>query len=220
MKRKFCTVLGAGLLGAVLTVAQSPSSSPSQSPSQNPSAQQPSGPPGPQRNNPTMDELQRQGDHMDMGAKQMQSPDANFAIKAAQGGMAEVKLGQLATEKASDPDVKAFGQQMVDDHTKANDKLKEVAKGENITLPTDLDRKHKATYDKLSKLSGADFDRAYVKDMVKDHEEDVKEFQKEANKGKNDKIKGFASETLPVLQSHLDKIKTIQGKLGGSTSTK
>ena len=214
MKQKLCTILGTGLLGAALAVGQS-------SPSQNPSAQ-PSGPPGgmQQRTDSTMDQMQRQTDHMDMGAKQMQSPDTMFAIKAAQGGLAEVKLGQLATEKASDPDVKAFGQQMVDDHTKANDKLKEVAQSEKITLPSDVNGHQKSMYDRLSKLSGADFDHAYVKSMVKDHEEDVKEFQKEANKGKNEKIKGFASETLPVIQSHLEKIKTIQGKMGGSTSTK
>src|SRR5579875_627875 len=114
--------------------------------------------------------------HMDTGAnKMMKSADMSFAMKAAQGGMAEVQLGQLAAQKATNPDVKAFGQQMVDDHTKANDDLKSVAQGENITLPASLDAKDQAEYTKLQGLSGAAFDRAYVKDMVKDHEHDVKE---------------------------------------------
>jgi len=157
--------------------------------------------------------------HMDNGAnKMMKSADTHFAIKAAQGGMAEVKLGQLAATKASNPDVKAFGQKMVDDHTKANDQLKSIAQDEGMTLPGDVNQKQQATYDKLSKLSGADFDKQYVKSMVTDHEEDVKEFRKEANSGKDEKIKSFASQTLPTLQEHLDMIKSIQSKMGSGSS--
>lgn len=156
---------------------------------------------------------------MDNGAKKMmKSPDTMFAMKAAQGGMAEVKLGQLAADKASNPDVKAFGQQMVDDHGKANDDLKSTAQKKNMTLPSDVNAKQQAMYDRLSKLSGTAFDHAYVNDMVKDHQEDVKEFQKEVNSGKDDDIKGFASRTLPVIQGHLDKIKSIQAKLGTGSS--
>jgi putative membrane protein len=156
--------------------------------------------------------------HMDHGARKiMKSPDAAFAIKAAQGGLAEVKLGQLAAEKASSPDVKAFGQQMIDDHTKANDQLKAVAESEGMTLPIDVNGKQQAMYDRLSKLSGAQFDSAYVKDMVMDHQEDVKEFAKEAQSGTDEKIKSFASQTLPVIQGHLDKIKSIQPKISSSS---
>ncbi len=79
-----------------------------------------------------------------------------------------------------------------------------------MTLPTDMDAKDQAEYIKLQRLSGAAFDREYVKDMVRDHEEDVKEFQKEANNGQNEQIKSFASRTLPVLQEHLSRIKSIQ----------
>ena len=157
-------------------------------------------------------------DHMDAGTKKMMSSgDSAFAMKAAQGGLAEVQLGKLAADKASNPDVKAFGQQMVDDHSKANDQLKSVAQQENMTLPTELNAKDQAMYDRMSKLSGAAFDRAYVKDMVKDHEMDVKEFQKESTSGKDDNIKNFASQTLPVLQGHLDKIKGISAKMGSGS---
>ncbi len=160
--------------------------------------------------------------HMDQGSsKMMNSADTTFAMKAAQGGMAEVQMGKLAADKASNADVKAFGQQMVDDHTKANDDLKAVVAKKGMTLPSDVDAHDHATYSKLQKLSGEAFDRAYVKDMVSDHEKDVKEFQKEANDGKDDDIKAFASRTLPVLQGHLDKIKSIQTNMhGGGASSK
>jgi putative membrane protein len=118
--------------------------------------------------------------------------DAHFAKEAAQGGMAEVKLGQVAQEKGSNDSVKSFGKRMVDDHPKAGDKLKEVASRESITLPTDLSAKDQATYDRLSKLNGAAFDRAYARDMVKDHETDVAAFQREANAGRNDSLKSRA----------------------------
>jgi putative membrane protein len=150
--------------------------------------------------------------------KMMKSADAKFAMKAAQGGMAEVQLGQLAAQKASNPDVKAYGQMMVDDHTKANDQLKSVAAQQNMTLPTTLDAKDQALMTKLQGLSGADFDKTYVKAMVKDHQEDVKEFQKEADKGKDPQIKNFASQTLPVLQQHLSKAQSLQASVIGGSS--
>lgn len=156
---------------------------------------------------------------MDSGSQKMaKSPDVAFAMKAAQGGLAEVQLGKLAAEKGGSPDVKSFGQMMVDDHSKANDQLKSVAEKQNITLPTTLAPKDQSLYDKLQGMSGADFDKTYVKAMVKDHQEDVKEFQKESQKGKNEEIKQFAATTLPVLQTHLDKIKQIQSSMKGKGS--
>jgi putative membrane protein len=146
--------------------------------------------------------------------------DAHFAKEAAQGGMAEVKLGQLAEEKGSSASVKSFGKRMVDDHSKAGDKLKEVASRESITLPNDLSAKDQATYDRLSKLNGAAFDRAYARDMVKDHETDVAAFQKEANGGKTDSLKSFASETLPTLQDHLKQAKEMMKNVGGTSASK
>jgi len=146
--------------------------------------------------------------------------DTHFAKEAAQGGMAEVKLGQLAQDKGSSDSVKSFGKRMVDDHSKAGDKLKEVAARESITLPTDISPKDQATYDRLSKLNGAAFDRAYARDMVKDHETDVAAFQKEANAGKDDALKSFASETLPTLEDHLKQAKEMMKTVGGTTAAK
>jgi putative membrane protein len=129
--------------------------------------------------------------------------DRKFIEDAARGGMAEVQLGQLAAQKAQSSEVKQFGQKMVDDHGKANDQLKSIASSKNVTLPTDLDRAHKRDYDRLSKLSGADFDREYMKHMVSDHKKDVSDFRKEAKSGKDTEVKNFASTTLPTLEQHL-----------------
>jgi putative membrane protein len=145
--------------------------------------------------------------------------DAQFARKATQGGMAEVKLGQLAREKGTSDSVKKFGQRMVEDHTKAGDELKRAASQESITLPDDISAKDKATYDSLSKLSGAAFDRAYARDMVKDHEEDIADFNKEANGGKNTSIKDFATQTLPTLQDHLKEAKEMRQNVSASNPT-
>jgi putative membrane protein len=118
--------------------------------------------------------------------------DEQFAKKAAQGGMAEVKMGELAEQKGTSEAVKKFGQRMAQDHTKADEELRRAAMKENMSLPTDLDTKDQATYDALAKLSGSSFDRAYARDMVKDHEQDIAEFKREANSGKNESIKNFA----------------------------
>jgi putative membrane protein len=135
--------------------------------------------------------------------------DKKFVKEAALGGMAEVELGKLATQKAASEAVKQFGQKMVDDHTKANDQLKEVASKENITIPDSLDSKHQSRIEKLSKLSGPEFDKAYIKDQVKDHKEDVSEFKNEANAGSDPNVKQFASNTLPILEQHLTMAKDL-----------
>jgi len=148
------------------------------------------------------------------GAADRMGSDSSFVTKAAVGGLAEVKLGTLATQKALNSDVKSFGQQMVDDHGKANDELKQLASSKGVTLPTSLDAKHQATYDKLSKLDGAAFDRAYVQEMVADHQEDVSEFRKESQSGSDSDVKAWAAKTLPTLEHHLQMIQSIHGKMG------
>jgi putative membrane protein len=136
--------------------------------------------------------------------------DTQFAMKAAEGGMAEVKMGQLAQQKGTAESVKKFGARMVEDHNKAGDELKGVAAQEKITLPGDMNSKDKAMYEMLSKLSGAAFDRAYARDMVRDHEEDIADFNKEANGGHNAAVKDFATQNLPTLQDHLKEAKEMR----------
>jgi len=102
---------------------------------------------------------------------------------------------------------------MVDDHSKANDELKRVASQKGITVPSSVDRKERATIDRLSKLNGDAFDRAYMQDMVKDHQEDVAEFKKEASSGADSDVKAFASKTLPTLEEHLKMAEDTQRQL-------
>jgi len=144
--------------------------------------------------------------------------DTQFAKKAAEGGMAEVKMGQLAQQKGTAESVKKFGARMVEDHTKAGTELKGVAAQEKITLPEDMTAKDKATYDMLSKLSGAAFDRAYARFMVRDHEEDVADFRKEADGGHNAAVKDFATQTLPTLQDHLKEAKEMRQNVAAAGS--
>jgi len=129
--------------------------------------------------------------------------DTEFAKKAAEANMAEVKLGQLAEQKGTTDTVKDFGKRMVTDHNRAEENLKSAASKDKITLPSVLDSKDQAVYERLSRLSGEAFDRAYARDMVRDHRIDVAEFRHEANDGKSVTIKGFASQTLPTLEDHL-----------------
>jgi putative membrane protein len=139
--------------------------------------------------------------------------DHKFAMEAAMGGMMEVELGRLAAEKGASDEVRQFGQRMVDDHTKANEDLMQVASGKGMMLPAEVGPKHRAEMQKLSSLSGERFDREYVKMMVKDHKKDVGEFQKEAARGADPDLKSFAARTLPTLQQHLQMIQRISDKM-------
>ena len=139
--------------------------------------------------------------------------DKNFVLQAAKGGLMEVEMGKLAVSKAENSDVKSFGQRMIDDHSKANDSLKQVASGKGISLPADLDPKHKAEMNKLSALTGAQFDRSYMRLMVSDHKKDVSEFSRASQTAKDADIKKFAADTLPTLKQHLQEAEKISSAL-------
>jgi len=145
------------------------------------------------------------------------SPDRAFVMEAAAGGMAEVELGRLATQKASQSDVKEFGQMMVDDHSKANDRLMKIAQEKGLAAPHALTPEHEALKDRLSKLSGAAFDREYMREMVKDHQQDVAAFRKHATGASDPEVKQFASSTLPTLEKHLDRATELQQTLSGGS---
>jgi putative membrane protein len=152
-------------------------------------------------------------------AKSQSAPLASFAREAATGGMSEVELGRLAVERGTDPAVKAFGQQMVDDHSKANVELQTIAAQAGVTLPGQIDPKEKATYAKLSALSGAAFDRAYIDDMIKDHKADVAAFEKASRAPGDSPFKKFAADKLPTLREHLKMAESARASLEkGATS--
>jgi putative membrane protein len=194
-------------------------------------------------------------------AMKLSGDDEKFVMKAAEGGKAEVELGNLALSKASSADVKQFAQRMVDDHSKAGDELAQLAQSKGITLPmsdataavnasdpdvarmntstttsakkdtnnqkTSADMNHdkmmksdgQKMADKLSKLSGADFDRAYMKHMVDDHVKDVAMFEKEAKNGKDADLKAWANKTLPTLREHLQMARDVDMKVSGKTAS-
>jgi putative membrane protein len=155
-----------------------------------------------------------------MSSKKMSAADTKFMKTAAMGGMEEVELGKLAAQKASSADVKNFGQHMVDDHSKANDQLTQLATQKGVTLPTAMSTMQKHDMAKLAKLSGAAFDSAYVSMMVKDHKKDVADFQKESKSGKDSDLKGWAATTLPTLQDHLKMVQGISSSMHPSKSAK
>jgi putative membrane protein len=150
------------------------------------------------------------------------SPDGMFVLDVAKDGMAEVELGKLASEKATSDDVKKFAQRMVTDHGKANDELKTLAQNKSITLPSDLDPKAKATHDRLAKLSGPAFERAYVQEMVAGHRKAVAAFKKESTSGQDPEVKAWATKTLPTIEEHFKMAQDIAKNVGavGTSGTK
>ncbi len=149
----------------------------------------------------------------DKGDAVVTGGDLAFINDAAPGGMAEVELGKMALQKSTNADVKAFAQKMVDDHTKAGDELKQLAAQKKVTLSTELLPAHKQLMDKLSKLSGADFDKEYVKAMLEAHNKDVTAFESVSKTAGDADVKAFATKTLPTLKMHLKMIEDIAGKM-------
>jgi len=145
------------------------------------------------------------------------SPDESFYKKAAEGGISEVEQGQLAQDKGKDPAVKAFGAMMMKDHSAANERLKGIAASKGIDLPTSSSMTQMATKTKLEALSGDTFDKSYISGMVKDHREDIKEFENEAQNGQDPEARAFAAKTLPTLKLHLSKIESIAASDGVKT---
>lgn len=134
--------------------------------------------------------------------------DAKFAVSAADGGVMEVKLGELALINCSSSSVKKLGQMMIDDHGKANTELMGVAKTKNITIPDKLSDKCQSKYDDMAKKKGVDFDKAYVDLMMKDHKDAIDDFKKESEKGKDTDLRKWAADKLPTLEHHLMEVQS------------
>jgi putative membrane protein len=145
--------------------------------------------------------------------------DRTFVMHAAQANLAEVELGKLALKKTQRDDVKKFGQQMIDDHSKAGDELKAIAARKNIAVPADLDAEHKALYDRLSKLSGAAFDQAYMKAMADGHRKVSAEVRQESRSGMDTEVKAWAAKTLPTIEAHLTHADSVNRAVHPAGST-
>jgi putative membrane protein len=168
--------------------------------------------------------------------------DRQFVEEMSRDNMAEVELGRLAAGRAASSEVKQFAQTMVDDHTKANAELKQVASQLNITLPGDIDQQHRDLTDRLSKLKGAEFDREYMKAMAEGHQQVVTELQAHAQPSAgmpsdrpgapasgqpagtagtaNNPVREWASRTLPTVRQHLERAQQINAKVSGSAATR
>ncbi|MBN9563377.1 MAG: DUF4142 domain-containing protein [Alphaproteobacteria bacterium] len=153
-------------------------------------------------------------------AQSASQQDKTFAAEAAKGGKMEVDLGRYMEEHGHNVKVREFGHRMATDHTAADTKLRAAATQSTVQLPAGANPDEKKTLTELSKLKGAALDRAYIDDMVKDHQKDVQLFQQEAQSGTNPQLKSFAQETLPILQQHLSQAqelqKTVTSEAGGS----
>lgn len=144
------------------------------------------------------------------------SADRQFMAKAAEGNLAEVALGQLAERQGQSDAVKQFGHRMSDDHSKALDELKALADREGVTLPQHMSAKDQKTYDRLSRLTPQQFDAVYSRDMLRDHQKDVREFQREARSGHDPDVKAWAAKTVPTLQEHLRMAQAMQPAAGSA----
>jgi putative membrane protein len=150
--------------------------------------------------------------------QQLAHEDMEFATKAAQGGLKEVKFGELAQQQAARDEVKQFGQRMVDDHGKANDQLKQIAQNKGIELPQQLSDEDQQKYAELQQKSGAEFDQAYTDEMVSDHEKDIAEFQEYVDEGKDPELTSFAGQTLPTLKAHLQLAQQTEEQVTAAAS--
>lgn len=143
--------------------------------------------------------------------------DKTFLRKAAEGGLAEVQFGQLAAQKGASDDVRNFGQKMVEDHTKLNEKMAPIADSMGVMVPKHLNKEDQAEYDKLSSLSGDAFDKEYITAMVKDHHADLREFRTEANSTTDPTLKQAVTDGANVIHDHMVMIDKIARSKGIAT---
>lgn len=150
------------------------------------------------------------------GMGNLSSQDQKFLMEAAMSNLREIEVGRMATQQGTSDAVKQFGQMMVDHHTKANEELMSLASSKGVTLPTAMEEKHRGDLTKLSAQSGADFDRAYSRMMVKDHDKAVDLFEKESERGADADLKAYAAKALPTIQQHLQMARALPANQRGN----
>lgn len=201
-------VVGMLLLAPTIVAAQTdPSSTPTTNPQTTPGSSGSQTTPGVRRGTATSDPEGRENGGGGADAQGMK--DKMFLRKAAQGGLAEIKLGGLAAEKGNSDDVKQFGRKMVTDHTRLNETMKPIAESMSVVLPTKLSKMDQAEYDKLNAMSGDDFDKEYLAYMTTDHHHDLKEFENEAESGGDPALKDAAANGLKVIARHTRMVEKL-----------
>jgi putative membrane protein len=146
-------------------------------------------------------------------ANQPNQNDRLFVYEATIGGNAEVEFGHLPEQKGRSPAVKDFAHQMVADHSKANQQLAQLAQAGNIPQPRELDEEHKAMLSRLQQLSAAEFDLAYIRGQIGDHQKTAQLFEWEIGSGQDPQLKGFASQILPTVLRHLGMARAAEYQL-------
>lgn len=205
MLTKILMISGALLVSGAFAIAQQQQLPGSTLPQQQQQQQQQ---PNPGLNSPSMqpqDAMEQQRGNPMM----QQMEDREFVHGAIQSGMAEMQLGQLAEQKAASPDVKQFAQKMTQEHAQLNNEIKPIAQQLGVKQPKAISKKCKKLEAKLQGLSGSQFDDAYIKAMMKDHENDLLNFQHEVETTQNPALKQAAQQGEQVIQSHLKLIKQI-----------
>lgn len=160
-------------------------------------------------NSPPMQQQQETMEVQEREPVMQQMEDREFVHSAMKSGMAEVQLGQLAEQKAASPDVKQLAQKIVQDHDQLLSEMKPFAQQLGVKQPKAVSKKNEKLDAKLQGLSGAQFDDAYLKAMVKDHENDLSNFRHEAETTQDPKLKQAAQQCEQMIQAHLKLIKQV-----------
>jgi putative membrane protein len=153
------------------------------------------------------------------GNANLSSKGSSFVKEAAEGNQSEIALAQLAQQKAQNPEVKNLADMLQKDHQQAQEKLQTIAQAHSVTLETSPTFTQKRAQSKLEKLTGAEFDQQYAKDMLEDHVKDIKKFQKASANVEDTDVKQYAQEMLPKLQTHLQHAESAARSAGVDEST-
>lgn len=147
-------------------------------------------------------------------AKALSGEDRKFVLMARPMGLAEIKMAQIAKDYASDPKIKQFADRIIQDHTSSNRQLMQLVKGSDISVPDAPDREHEKLIDRLWSLEGEEFDREFMRAELRDHEQAVNLYQREASSGEDSDLKAFAQDCVPILQEHLSQAKSLARSVG------
>jgi len=220
--RKSVALLAAGLIASALAMlpASAQTASSEDQPGSPTSGASSSSSSGGSSSNPSSGSM-NQGSSSTSGATTssgaaLSEADRNFITQAAEGGMAEVRMGELGQEKATNSEVKSLAKTLQDDHQKANDELANIAKSKGFDMPSSMGSTHESAISALENKSGQDFDRAFVRDTIRDHKKDIAEFERAANDLQDPDLKAFAQKTVPILRNHLSSAEQASKSLGSS----
>jgi putative membrane protein len=176
-------------------------------PSNNNPGRSPQSPTTPSNNNPGRSPQSPAGGQTSPNS--LSSRDRTFVMQAGQLSMMEVELGRLAVKRGSSAGVKQYGQEMVEDHTRANQELMQLAMQKKVELPTEMSTQNTALIDRLSGLSGRSFDTAYKQAMIDSHNQAIALFQAQSQQGQDPELKAWATQKLPKLQAHLEMVNQM-----------